>query len=276
VTMRVSTRRRITWFATAVVAFGAVTWLQTDYSAALRRSQFFDGWVLLAGVLFLTLFNARKKLPMLPLGSARNWTRIHVYTGYFVIGVFLLHTDFSLPRGGLDTGLWIMFVVVALSGILGLVLSRIIPLRLGDAQERILRERIPGFRRQLAAEAAGIAEQSVSEEKSLTISSFYAETVHEFMQRPQNFWGHIFGSRRALNEINAGIDRLARYMDEKGNKSLERIRECVVAKNDLDFQYANLMLLRLWLFIHIPATYSLILIAAIHVMAVYAFSSGAP
>jgi hypothetical protein len=57
---------------------------------------------------------------------------------------------------------------------------------------------------------------------------------------------------------------------------LSQIRERVIAKNDLDFQYANLMLLRLWLFLHIPATYGLIIMAAIHVAVVYAFSSSAP
>ncbi len=274
--IRASTRRRAYGLAGAATALGAVIYLQTDYVAALHRSQFFDGWVLLAGVLFLAFFNVRKKLPMLPLGSARNWTRIHVYTGYFVIGIFLLHTNMSLPRGGLDIGLWVVFVIVALSGLVGLAISRIMPLRLGDARERILLERIPGFRRKLAEDAAQIAEQSVSAEKSLTISSFYADTVHGFMQRPRNFWGHIFGSRRAVNEIEMAIDRLERYMDDKGTESLERIRECVRAKNDLDFQYANLILLRGWLFFHIPATYSLILIAAVHVLAVFAFSSGAP
>jgi hypothetical protein len=96
------------------------------------------------------------------------------------------------------------------------------------------------------------------------------------MQGPRNFLGHVCGSRRALLAITAGIDRLERYVDDKGMETLSQIRECVIAKNDLDFQYANLMLLRLWLFFHIPATYGLIIMAAVHVAVVYAFNSGAP
>lgn len=272
----VTVRRRIYYSGAAAIAFVAVAWLQADYAAALHRPQFFDGWFLLTGVLFLTLFNLRKKLSVLPLGSARNWTRIHVYTGYFVLGVFLLHTGFSLPQGALDSGLWIVFVTVALSGVVGLALSRIVPLRLGEARERILLERIPGFRQQLAREVAEIAQRSVSEEGSLTISSFYADTIHEFMQGPRNFFAHVCGSHRPLLAITAGLDRLERYVDDKGMETLSQIRERVIAKNDLDFQYANLMLLRLWLFLHIPATYGLIIMAAIHVAVVYAFSSGAP
>ena len=85
-------RRRLYFLAAALAGFLAVAWFQAEYAAGLRRPQFFYGWVLLTGVLFLTLFNLRKKLPMPTLGSARNWTRIHIYTGYAVVAVFLLHT----------------------------------------------------------------------------------------------------------------------------------------------------------------------------------------
>ncbi len=274
-TLGAAARRRLYYLTAALAGVLAVAWLQAEYSAGLRRPQFFDGWVLLTGVLFLTLFNLRKKLPMLPLGSARNWTRIHIYTGYAVVVVFLLHTGGSLPQGPLDTGLWTAFIIVALSGVIGLVLSRIVPLRLGEAQERILLERIPAFRQQLADEVAEIAQRSVSEEGSLTISSFYADTIHDFMQGPRNLFGHVVGSHRAMIAIDAGIDRLERYVDANGMEALAQIRERVNAKNDLDFQFANLMLLRLWLFFHIPATYALIIMAAVHVVAVYAFNSGA-
>ena len=275
-TLRATDRRRIYYSAVAAITFAGIAWLQADYGTGLRRTQFFDGWILLAGILFLTLFNLRKKLPMLPLGRASNWTRIHVFTGFFTVGVFLLHAGISLPLGALDAGLWLVFIIVALSGLVGLYLSRIVPSRLGEAQERILLERIPGFRQQLAREAAEIAEQSISGEISQTISNFYAETIHEFMQEPRHLLDNLRGSRRALLAITAGIDGLERYMDDKGKETLSRMRECVIAKNDLDFQYANLMLLRLWLFIHIPATYGLIILAAVHVATAYAFSSGVP
>jgi hypothetical protein len=274
--LRASVRRRIYFSTGTVVALAAIVWLQADYSFALRRPQFFNGWLLLAGVLFLTLFNLRKKLPMLPLGNARNWTRIHIHVGFVTLGVFVLHAGLDLPRGALDTAMWLVFLGVALSGIVGLYLSRTVPPRLGEARERILLERIPGFRRQLAREAEDIAQRSVAEGGSLTISSFYADSVHDFMQGPRNLLGHLRGSSRALLAILAKIEPLERYVDDEGRTSLAEIRERVVAKDDLDFQYANLMLLRLWLFVHIPLTYGLLVLAAVHVAAVYAFSSGAP
>jgi hypothetical protein len=269
-------RRRLGYAAAIVVLLSAFIWMETLYAGALRRASFFNGWVLIAGVVFLALFNVRKKLPMIPLGSASAWTRLHACLGFFTVGVFFLHGGFGIPQGTLDLALWAVFLIVALSGIGGLYLSRAVPARLGEVQERILLERIPRFRAQLAREVAGIAERSIGEEVSLTIASFYSETLHDFMRGPRNLLAHLRGSRQPLMAICDSIKRIERYVDDAGRARLAEIRERVIAKNDLDCQYAHLLLLRLWLFVHIPATYSLIVLAAVHVMAAYAFSSGAP
>jgi hypothetical protein len=274
--LRPSIQRRIGFSLGALAVFGALVWMQSLYAQGLRRPEFFDGWLLLGGVLFLTVFNIRKKLPMLPLGPARVWLRIHIYVGYVTCGLFALHAGISLPMGKLDSGLWTVFLFTAVSGVLGAYLSKAIPLRLREANEPVLLERIGQFRRQLAVETAEIAAQSIEERGSLTISAFYGDTLHDFMQRPRNLLAHLHGSNRALNSILAGLDALDRYVDDKGRELLAEIRSRVVAKNDLDFQYANLMLLRLWLFVHVPATYGLLVLAFVHVTVVYAFSSGAP
>jgi hypothetical protein len=268
--------RRFTRFALAVAAFAVIVWVQSYYDQALRRPEFFNGWLLLAGVTFLTLFNIRKKLPMLPLGAARHWTQLHIYIGFVTAGLFALHAGLSLPGGVLDSGLWLAFVLVVLSGVVGAYLSRTVPLRLREASEPILLERIPGYRAQLAREAAEIAEQSIVDQASLTISTFYAAKIHDFMQGPRNLFAHLGGSDRGVLPYTAGLDALERYVDDTGKEIIAELRDRVVAKNDLDFQYAHLMMLRLWLFVHIPATYGLLVFAAVHVAAVYAFSSGTP
>ena len=61
--------------------------------------------LILALVLALTLFNARKKLPFLPLASAATWMQIHIYLGWFSIFVFLLHIHFRVPHGLLEATL---------------------------------------------------------------------------------------------------------------------------------------------------------------------------
>jgi len=46
-------------------------------------------------------------------------------------------------------------------------------------------------------------------------------------------------------------------------------------KDGLDYHYALQLVLKGWLFTHIPLTYSLLLLTLVHVVLVFAFSGGA-
>ncbi len=259
--------------ALAILFLYGTSWL---YGSALRDPRFLDGWVLVAGMLFLVLFNIRKKLPMLPLGRAAAWLQLHIYVGYFIVAVFLLHTDLSFPAGLLEWALWLLFIIVAISGIVGIYLTRTVPAKLEQHSERILFERIPAFRTGLAEEVEALAIDSVNQAGSLTISNLYINTLHAFFRRPQNLFLHLRNSRRPLNRINSEIDNLKQYLDDPGKERLMKIKDLVQAKDNLDFHYAQQGMLKAWLFVHIPATYGLLLLVAAHVAVVYAYSSGVP
>ena len=55
------------------------------------------------------------------------------------------------------------------------------------------------------------------------VSNFYADTLHDFMNRPRNLMAHIRGSRRPLSRICDDLENLRRYLDAKGNETLEEI-----------------------------------------------------
>jgi hypothetical protein len=48
----------------------------------------------------------------------------------------------------------------------------------------------------------------------------------------------------------------------------------VIEKDRLDFSRIHLGLAKGWLFVHVPVTYALIVLSVVHVVVVYAFSSG--
>ena len=79
--------RRFTLLATLVTLSVAIALLDSAYAASLRRTSFFTGWTLFVMMLSLTLLNARKKLPFLPLGSASGWLQFHIYLGLLTIVV---------------------------------------------------------------------------------------------------------------------------------------------------------------------------------------------
>lgn len=254
---------------TAVII--TVNWL---YEISLRDPSFFNGWLLLICIVLLSLYNARKKLPFLPLLDVSIWLQAHLNVGWLCIALFLVHTELRLPNGAFESFVWSLFVVVAGSGILGLLLSRIFPARLRRKGEPIIFERIPQYRRQLAEEAEALALRSVSETSSASIADYYAGRLRHFFIRPRNVLAHLFESNAAFVRLRGEMLSLKRYLDDRNQKILEEMLECVSTKDMLDYQYAHQLALKAWLFVHIPLTYSLLLLVIVHVVLVYAFSGG--
>ncbi len=275
-------------FVILAVALLILNWV---YGISLRDTSFLSGWLLLVGVGLLTAYNLRKKLPILPLLSVSVWLQLHIYLGWLTIFLFLLHTSFRSPSGGFEIGLWLLFVAVAGSGVVGLALSRTLPNRLRRHGEAIIFERIPIFRAQLAREVGDLAMQSVTQTASNTIAQYYTSRLQPFFRGPRNVLAHIVGSNEAILRLRREIRSLERYLDESGRETLEirsleryldesgretldEIEWRVAAKDNLDQQYALQLLLKGWLFVHVPLTYSLILVAVVHAVLIYAFDGG--
>ncbi len=259
-----------------LIAAGVLYWLDWVFGTSFRDPRFLSGWVLFAGMVVLVLYNIRKKLPMLRLGRAAIWMQLHLYVGYFVVLAFILHTTYSLPETLFEWGLWVLFVLVAVSGVIGIFLTTSVPPKLELHTERVLFPRIPAFRAQLAREAEELAIQSIDQSGSLTISNLYADTLHDYFRQPKNIVAHLRNSSRPLNRILGELKKLERYLDDRGKETLSAVRDLVIAKDNLDFHYVNQGVLKLWLFVHVPATYGLLVLIVAHVAVVYAFSSGVP
>src|SRR4051812_13234052 len=97
------TRRRIRNFGLTTMAVAGV-WLWTrSLERGLGSSAFSTGYLMLAAVLFLALYNVRKKLPFLPLGSSATWLQWHLYVGIGSMALFALHAGIRWPTGVLNS-----------------------------------------------------------------------------------------------------------------------------------------------------------------------------
>ena len=268
--------RRVSYGAAALAVAalaGAVVYL---YHLALRDSSFLTGWLLVAAFAVLAAYNGRKKLPFLPLGSAAAWLRLHAWLGLVTAALFLAHTGAVLPGGGLDTLLWLLFAALLASGVIGLALSRLVPRPLTDHGERVLFERIPRYRTQLAREAEELATSAVHDHGSYTIATHYSRRLRPYFARPRHIVRHLLGSGAPLRRLRAELRELERYLSDSGRATLDEIEARVVAKDNLDFHYAWQGLLKGWLFAHIPLTYATAVVAAVHIVTAYAFAASTP
>lgn len=266
------TRRRLR--NGTLVAVAAALLIATAHLAetTLHDTRFVTGWILLILIAALALFELRRRIPVLPLGSASAWEQVHIYAGWFAVAVFLTHTGFGLPDGPFEVALWVPFVVVAVSGTVGLWLNRVLPKRMREHGARELYDRIAARRAEIAAEAQTLALASTQETASVTIADYYHRELSAYFQRPRNAFSHLTGYHGQLRRQIQQIRSLHRYADAGGRSTLDRLCELVEAKDHLDYQYAAQMALRLWLFVHVPLAYALLILMTVHAVLAYAFA----
>jgi hypothetical protein len=240
----------------------------------LHDFQFFNGWTLFTCIVVMMLLTWRKKVVILPLGRVRFWLQVHYYVGFLTIAVFVVHTKHELPGSLLHWVLWGLFVIVSLSGLAGAIMSTVLPPRFEAEGERILFDRIPLFRAQLAQQVEAIARESVQDGNTRSLARLYGDTLSDFFAGPRNIVAHLVASKVPQTRLLGQISAVERYLDAAGKARLQKMRDLVEAKNNLDFHYANAGLLRLWLFVHVPAAYALLVAIAAHVVLEYAFAVG--
>jgi hypothetical protein len=249
-----------------VIALSICFYLGLNYlHIHLYDSVRISGFVLLLLVISLSAFNARKRVPFLPMGTVSFWLQAHVYVGLFCVFVFICHAGLQVPRGFMEILLWLLFWIVSLSGIFGLILSRQLPRRLNRRGSiSATYEQIPQIRRDLAARAQAIALSAPEKTKMTTVADFYVYKLARFFQKSNNFWSHVFGLSHHMSKIWGNINSVKRYLDAEELKLLEQLERLVYEKDELDYQYALQRVLKLWLFIHIPITVALLVFGIVH------------
>jgi hypothetical protein len=243
--------------------------------SALQHS-FFDatsasGITLLLLIALLMLFGVRKRLSFLPLLRASVWLKFHTYVGLLSLVVFVAHNGPSIPQGGLERLLAAVFVVTAISGIGGLILSRILPARLTAHGENLNYQQIPALCQSLREEVETLILTATESTDSSTIADFYEMNLATYFARPRFLWGNLFPETRVHRKLTDRLEGLKRYLNEEEEEIAEQLIEMVVTKKNLDVQWNLQSVLKFWLFIHVPLSFGLLALAAAHIALVWQF-----
>ncbi len=243
-------------------------------SMTLTTHSRFTGWLLIVFTGFLASYNIRKRLSFLPIGSSASWLQMHLYVGLIALFVFLLHIEFRIPNGLLEFSLAAVVLLLMTSGFGGIFISRFFAKRLATTGEEIIFERIPIFIRNIQEETEGLVSQSITDEKSSSIATLYSQHLHHYFCKPRYLLHHLAGSDRPLIAIQGKVNAIERYLNKAEQKIADDIIELIKTKYNLDYHFAHQAILKLWLFIHIPLSYILILLSILHVILVYVYSGG--
>ncbi len=268
------TRRRIRNFGLTAMAIAAV-WLWTRVlDRGLGSSAFATGYLMLSAVLFLALYNVRKKLPFLPLGNSAVWLQWHLYVGFGSLGLFALHAGIRWPTGVLNTALAGVYLATAASGLIGLYLTRTIPAQLARIGEEVIYERIPALHLQVRRQAADAVLDSVTASGATTLADFYVARLYDFFHRSRGTRYFIRPTTTVRRSLMHELEAVRRYLSDHEQAAAERLFALVRRKDDLDFHEARQRLLKTWLFVHIGLTYGLVALALLHGLLALAFRGG--
>jgi hypothetical protein len=211
----------------------------------------------------------------LPLGKSSRWLQWHVYIGIGSLGLFTLHAGLHWPAGVLNAALATVYLATCASGLIGLYLTRTIPPQLARVGEQVIYERIPALRSQVQKQANQIVLESVAASGATTLANFYASRLYDFFYLPRGP-GYFARPTSALRRSLMGeLQAIRRYLSDHEQAASERLFALVRRKDDLDFHDVRQRLLKLWLFVHIGLTYSLIVLAILHGLLAVAFRGGA-
>lgn len=248
------------------------------------------GIVGFALMLFAGLLGARKKFPVWRVGRAQTWMRGHLWLGIASLPIILFHAGFHM-RGTLTMVLMILFFIVTASGIFGAALQIYIPRKITiEVPMETIYEQIDHIRAQLREEADQLARAAcgsldgtatigtapgddssasavevgveVSEEARDQLREFHLRRMRPFVEDPARSHSPLADSPQA-----SGIfEELRLRLPSEFHATLKDLESICEEERQLTRQARLHRILHAWLLVHVPLSYALLALAAVHVV----------
>jgi hypothetical protein len=255
-----------------------------------------------AMMLFAGLLGARKKFPTWRVGRGTFWMRAHLWIGFLSFPFILLHAGFRMGGGPLTRTLMALFVVVFLSGIFGAILQHFLPQVMTQrVPMETIYEQIDRVLEQLVQEAglitadvgaaleqemiqaedeeklapvasggrkAGQASAPVADERaSGMVTTFFESQLKPFLMS-RHSEKHALANPAEAAPLFQQLRVLVPQTLWPKFDDLENICE---EKRQLERQRRLHHFLHGWLLVHIPASYALLALGAIHAVVALRF-----
>jgi hypothetical protein len=249
------------------------------------------GSVGFAFMTFVALLSVRKKFPIWRIGRAETWMRGHLWLGALSLPLIVLHAG-SLFGHGLAAWLMWLFVIVWASGLVGAYLQHVVPRRmLREVPMETIYDQIGHVRAQLVDEADTVVADAcgrldvvtevpavaaltlekaglptamrpadAAAENSGLLREFYVKEMRPFLRKPRR--SHMLAHPARASDQFAKLRLLAPTL-ESAIADLESICE---EERQLQRQVRMHRVLHGWLLVHVPLSFVLIALSAVHII----------
>lgn len=267
------------WMIITIVAVVLSSCLYVSYAASSPYGPSGGSWQGLAfGIagsalmLFAGLLAGRKKLPRMPIGTARFWLKAHIWLGLLSVPLILFHAGFRWG-GFLEQILLLVFAIVIISGLAGVAFQQYLPRVMKESSSReAMFEQLPHVCAALraTADARVVAscgslfppeDNAATEHESLR--KFYVGTVRPFLA------ANIDANAPLLNASRSALvfSQMQSAVPASSRDTLTRLASICVERRELARQAHLHKWLHRWLFFHVPLSMSLLVLAIAHIIA---------
>jgi hypothetical protein len=219
-------------------------------------------------ILLLAFFGIRKRWYRSTFGTLEQWMQSHIYLGALVLVILIFHAGGRYTDKVAVATLILVGIVVA-SGIIGAVLYVTVPRMLTEVESNLTVEEISDQLNQLARAMARNASG-----KSAAFQRIHDELVKQTVPGGLAGW-RLLLSRRSRGNPQDAAD-WARLLGLVPREEQDDLRQMLVISRQrkelllrLVYQQRYKNALEAWLYIHVPFTIALIVMAAVHIAAVF-------
>lgn len=268
-------KRRIRNTVLLAIAIVVTFFVFEIMTLSLRTQQYSSGWLQVALIVGLLLFYVKKKLSVVPLGKVATWAQWHYYSGFFLIAVFLIHVEFSVPDGNVEIILTALFGLVVCVGIIGAVINRVFARRLCYLGEEVIFERIGSHMAKLKERVEQQVLESVEKSNSSTLSDYYIQHLSSYFSNNKDLFSHLIGRRQPHLKRVRNLQSQMRYLNSQEAEFAVRLSKFIEQKQRLDNHYALQGALKYWGVLHAPISLLMLFMILVHIVLVYAFRGAA-
>ena len=265
--------RRFRWFkiATAIALAAILVYLLVDVQPRHNGGSWLGytlGTIGFLLILWLAMLGLRKRAITRGRWSLKAWTSAHVYLGLALIVIATLHTGFQFGWN-VHTVAWALMMLVIVSGIYGITVYAALPQGLSDSRSEMTGPQMIEAVNSLDKQIQSAAQPLSDADSAVVLGSLGEDPFGGGVWRRLSGSYPRCGNREALRIMRerekeetgrqaAAIEQVVALLEKKA-AALQRVRGYVQRR----------ALLEIWLYVHVPLTFVLIVALIAHVVSVF-------
>jgi cytochrome b561 len=227
------------------------------------------GWMGLIAILVLMFLGIRKRWYFSRLGTLQGWTSAHVYLGFLTLLIIPMHAGFQFGWD-VHTLAYVLLVVVALSGLVGLRIYLTVPMILTLHERGMLPETLEAEINQILKEMKQLAADKLG-----IFQHLYQEEVSRCSELKSQGWRILFtpiDPNAILAQRTHDLHKQLADVPATDQEGFSRFVGLVMRKTELEAYLAGQMRLKnelqAWLYVHVPVSIAMVAAVGIHLLAV--------